>query len=192
MSAGERTRDDVKEKAATLLSGLSQQERETILIKSWMSHDARWFNAVAMSYGLDAANRLNQAAANECGKAEARRMARALSLPVPAASVDDCRLVQEAIIGLMGPNLLDYESVKTGGDTFEVRVQRCFAYEQVARVGVAQQYDCGIFARVQGWFDALETDYQMTPPLARCLIAQGLNCVHEFRINGGRSPGAGS
>lgn len=188
MNPQERVRDDIRARAARLLARLSPAERETLLIKSWMAHDARWFNAVATAYGLDAANRLNQAAANECGKAEAKRMARALSLPVPAATVDDCLLVQEAVIGLMGPNLLDYQSVQTGEDTFEMRVERCFAYDQVARAGVAQGYDCGIFARAQGWFDALQTDYEMTPPLGRCLMAQGLPCVHQFRIRGARPP----
>ncbi len=183
MPSTERERTDLREQAQARLRGLSPAEREALLIKCWMSHDARWFNAVAMNFGLEAASRLNQQAAHEAGVAEAKRMARACGLPVPAATVDDYLLAMEAIIGLMGPDLLDYESVQTGDDTFEVRVHRCFAYDQVARVGVAQQYDCGIFARVEGWFDALYADYEMTPALGRCLKAQGKECVHAFRVN---------
>lgn len=184
MPSTERVRADLREQAQAVLGRLAPAERETLLIKCWMSHDARWFNAVAMNFGLEAANRLNQQAAHEAGVAEAKRMARACGLPVPAATADDYLLAQEAIIGLMGPDLLDYQSVQTGDDTFEVRVERCFAYDQVARVGVAGQYDCGIFARIEGWLEALETDYEMTPALGRCLKAQGLECVHVFRVNG--------
>lgn len=189
MRSLERPRTDLTDRAQDLLFALPPSDRETLLIKSWMSHDARWFNAVAVNFGLEAANRLNQQAAREAGVAEAKRMARACSLPVPAATVDEYLLAQEAIIGLMGPDLLDYESVQTGEDSFEVRVERCFAYDQVARVGVAGQYDCGIFARVEGWLEALETDYEMTPALGRCLKAQGEACVHAFRVKGARSQG---
>jgi hypothetical protein len=184
MPSTEHERSDLRERAQSMLGALSAAEREALLIKCWMSHDARWFNAVAMNFGLEAANRLNQQAAHDVGVAEARRMARACGLPVPAATVDDNMLVMETIIGLMGPDLLDYQSVQTGEDTFEVRVERCFAYDQVDRVGVAAGYDCGIFARVGGWFEALEADYEMTPPLEKCLKARGQPCVHAFRIKG--------
>lgn len=185
MPSTERERPDLREKARAMLHGLSTADRETLLIKCWMSHDARWFNAVAMNFGLEAANRLNQQAAHDVGVVEAKRMARACGLPVPVNAVDDYILAQETIIGLMGPDLLDYQTVQTDEDTFEVRVERCFAYDQVARVGVEQQYDCGIFARIEGWLEALETDYEMTPPLGRCLKAQGRECVHAFRVKGG-------
>lgn len=187
MRSQECSRTDLMDRAQDILFALPPSDRETLLIKSWMSHDARWFNAVAVNFGLEAANRLNQQAAHEAGVAEAKRMARACSLSVPASTVDDYLLAQEVIIGLMGPDLLGYESVQTGADSFEVRVERCFAYDQVARVGIAGQYDCGIFARIEGWLEALETDYEMTPALGRCLKAQGLDCVHDFRVKGARS-----
>jgi len=126
----------LRQKAKGILSQLSSHARESLLIKCWMSHDARWFMAVAQAFGIEAANRLNQVAAHEEGKVEARRIIRMLQLP-PAATVDDYLVAQEIIIGLLGPDLLDYEVTKTGEGAFEIRIRRCFAHENVTRAGAA-------------------------------------------------------
>ncbi len=45
----------------------------------------------------------------------------------------------------------------------------CFAYEGVAGLGVAAEYECGIYERIYGWLDALGLEYQATPtgPMVR-------------------------
>lgn len=81
MGSQEGPQARLREKANDLLARLSPSERESLLIKCWMSHDARWFMAVAGEYGVHVASRLNQIAAREVGKVEARRLIRALRLP---------------------------------------------------------------------------------------------------------------
>ncbi len=119
-----------------------------------MSHDARWFMAVAREYGMEVANRLNQIAAHEVGKAEAQRLVRPLGLP-PVASVDDYLLAQEVFISLLGPDLLDYRVTKVGDNAFRVDVQRCFGHDNAVRASISNHFECGIFARLAGWLDAL-------------------------------------
>ena len=172
----------LRERANHILSALSREEREALLIKCWMSHDARWFMAVAQAFGLEAAGRLNQVASHEEGKVEARRLMRALGLPT-VATLEDYLLLQETIIGLLGPELLDYQVVSNGDDSFEVRIQRCFAHENVARAGVADTYECGIFARVTGWLEAAGLKYEMTPQLGKCQKAAGRECVYSFKLD---------
>ena len=87
MSNQEDLRPMLRRKAADVWHQLSGSEREALLIKCWMSHDARWFAAAAQECGLEVANRLNQTAAHEIGKVEARRIARALQLP-PVTALD--------------------------------------------------------------------------------------------------------
>lgn len=86
-----------REKANELLGQLTPAAREALLIKCWMSHDARWFVAVSKEYGMKVANRLNQTAAHEIGKVEAQRIMRALDRP-PVKSLDDYLLVQGLFI----------------------------------------------------------------------------------------------
>jgi len=170
-------------RAAKALAALSSDEREALLIKCWMSHDARWFAAVAMTCGMEAANRANKLAVHEQGKVEARRLARALSLP-PVRNVDDFLLVQEAMISLLGPELLDFAVVRTGEEGFEYRVRRCFAFDNVTKAGVAAQYECGIFPRMTGWLEAMGVQFEMSPPLGKCLKAEGRECAYAFRLTG--------
>ena len=186
MNSQENLQPKLRQQANELLRRLSPTEREALIIKCWMSHDARWFMAVASEYGMEAANRINQAAAHEIGKVEAPRVLRALQLP-PVETVDDCLLAQELIIGLFGPDLLDYDVIKVNDNTCQVHVTRCFAEENAIRVGVADQFECGIFARSSGWLEALGMEYEMTPPLGKCLKAQGRECIctFTFKVNPG-------
>jgi hypothetical protein len=181
VSAGDDVRPGFKQRAEEALRRLSGPQREALLIKCWMSHDARWFMAVASEYGMEVANRLNQVAAREVGKAEARRVTRALGLP-SVASLADYLLVQEVLISLLGPDLLDYDVVQVSDHGLQVRVQRCFANENATRAGIADQLECGVWARVGGWLDALELQYELDPALGRCLVAQGRDCAYTVNL----------
>ena len=171
----------LRQKAADLLARLTPVERERLLVKNWMSHDARWFMAVAKEYGLPVANRLNRIAAREVGKAEARRLVRALALG-PVSSLDDYLLVQETFISLLGPDLLDYRLTRLGDNALRVDVQRCFAHDQAVRAGIVDRFECGIFARITGWLDALDLTYELSPPLGQCLKAQGRECGYNLSL----------
>lgn len=163
-------------------NALPAGEREDLLVKCWMTHDARWFNAVAREFGLPAANRLNQTAVREMARVEAQRVGRALGLEAPRDAAG-CLRAQQALIGVLGPGLLDYEASIDGSDAYRVRVRRCFAHENVAKAGIAGQYDCGIFARVEGWLDGMGIEHRVEPPLKGCLKAQGEECVHTVRVH---------
>ena len=168
--------------ASEILQQLPPEEKQSLIIKCWMSHDARWFTAVATEFGIDAALRLNRVAVREEGRVEARRLVRRLQLPA-VRTLADYLLIQEVIIGLLGPDLLDYRIAESGEDGFDLGIERCFAFENVSRAGIAEHYQCGILPRVMGWLDALGVDYELLPSPEKCLKAQGRECVYSFRLN---------
>jgi hypothetical protein len=172
---------ELKERAKEIKSRLTAEEREALLIKLWMSHDARWFAASAFAHGMEAANRTNQTAVHEAGKAEARRLARALEME-PVNDRDGFMAAQEAFIEILGPDLLDYELADAGDDAYDLRISRCFAFEQVTKAGVAQHYDCGILPRVTGWLEGLELEHALEPPVGPCLMAAGKECVYRITV----------
>lgn len=174
-------RPALREKANGLLRALSPSEREALLIKCWMSHDARWFMAVAKECGMQVTNRLNQIAAREIGRVEAQRIARALQLP-QVTTLDDYLLAQELFISLLGPDLLGYRVIKVDDRAYQVHVRRCFAHENAVRAGIADDFECGVLARVTGWLDALGLNYELSPPLGRCLRAQGQECIYTVTL----------
>jgi hypothetical protein len=171
---------EFRRRAAEILERLSPAERESLIIQCWMSHDARWFMAAALTFGLEAAQRLNRTAVREQGRAESRRLVRRLQLP-PVRTVEDYLLAQETIIGLLGPDLLDY-SISEREDGFEIGVLRCFAFDNVTRAGIARQYECGILPRLMGWLDELAPEYELSPEPGTCLKAQGRECSYTVRI----------
>ena len=182
MNNQENLQPKLRQEANELLRRLSPAEREALLVKCWMSHDARWFMAVAREYGMEAANRANQTATHQIGEVEAQRLARALQLP-PVKTVEDFMLAGEILIGLFGPDLIDYDIVKTDDDRYQVHVKRCFACDNATRVGVADEFECGVFSRVSGWLEGLGVEYEMTPPLGKCMKARGRECIYTLRVS---------
>jgi hypothetical protein len=68
-----------------------------------------------------------------------------------------------------------------GEDGFDLRVESCFAFDNVTRAGFAGQYECGILPRLIGWFEELKLDCDLTPAPGKCLKARGEACVYSFR-----------
>jgi hypothetical protein len=180
------TRPGLGQRARDNLSKLSPAEREALLIRCWMSHDARWFMAVATEFGMEVANRVNQTAAHELGKAEARRIRSALNLE-PVLTLEDYLVVQGLLIDLLGPDLLDYLISKSSGCTYQIAVQRCFAHDHVQRAGIANQYECGILSRVTGWMDYFGFDYEVSPVPGKCLKASGRECTYTITLERSKS-----
>ena len=170
-------RSDVKE----LLSRLPASEREALLIKGWMSHDARWFMAVADRFGIDAANQLNQIVCRELGRIEMKRFMNTLNLS-PPKNLDDHLNLNRAAISLYGPDLIEYGIEILDHRSYKIHLQKCFAYENIVEAGIKDQYECGIFARLQGWIDAQGLEHEISPPLAKCRKALGEECSYLITI----------
>lgn len=170
-----------RRRAQEALARLGPAEREALLVKCWMAHDARWFAAATAAGGMALANRLNRAASRECGRAEARRLVGVLGLP-PVRSVEDWILVQETFIGLLGPDLIDYGVSREGDSACRMDIRRCFAHEQVTRAGVAADYECGIFERLVGWLEALGVPHRLDPAPGKCLKVQGQECAYTIAL----------
>lgn len=164
-----------------LATALTPSEREELLVSCWMAHDARWYMAVAKTYGTDAAAALNVVAARTTGAAEARRAMRALRID-PPSRLEDCVTAQEAMALVLVPGLVDY-TLTLEDTSVRFDVGRCFAHENVTRAGIAETYRCGIFPRLQGWWDAFGVDYAITPEPGPCPKVTGGECAYTIALH---------
>jgi len=162
-------------------NSLSFEIEKDLLIKGWMSHDARWFMAVAKHFGMDAANRLNQSVCREIGRVEMRRYMKTLGLS-PAKNLEEYLTLMKAALSLYGSGLAEYEIKPLNDQSYETHMKRCFAYENIVRAGIQDQCECGIFARLQGWIDAQELSHELSPPLGRCLMVLGKECRYKITL----------
>lgn len=155
--------------------------REDLIRTAWYSHDARWYNAVAVECGIPAANRANRRAIRDAAAVEARRLHRAIGSP-PIASIDDfLAFTDEGRDIFVGP-IIELSTVPRGPDTYEAEVTRCFAADQITRAGLANSYECGIFDRIQGWHEGLNLPLAEDVPSTLCHLANGNRCTRILRL----------
>jgi len=160
---------------------LSIEMEKDLLIKGWMSHDARWFMAVADRFGIDAANRLNQFVCREIGRVEMKRYMKTLALTQPK-DLEEYLILKKAAISLYGPDLIEYEIKILNHQSYEMHLKRCFAYENIVRAGIEDRCECGIFARLQGWIDAQGIEHELKPALGRCMMVLGKECSYTIKL----------
>jgi hypothetical protein len=164
-----------------MLNRLSSETEKNLLIKGWMSHDARWFMAVAERFGIKEADQLNQKVCRELGGVEMKRFMKALSLSFPR-NMDEHLAINKDAISLYGPDLIEYEIKAVDRQSYEMHIRRCFAHENVVKAGIKDQYKCGILARVQGWIDAQGLEHELTPPLGKCMKVLGKQCCYTLKL----------
>ena len=164
-----------------MTNSLSFEMEKDLLIKGWMSHDARWFSAVREHFGIDAANRLNQTVCRELGRVEMKRFMKALALS-PAKDLEEYLTFKEAALSLYGSGLAEYEIKTLDDQSYKMHLKRCFAYENIVKAGIKDQYECGIFARLQGWIDAQGLGHELTPTLGKCMKVLGGECCYTVTL----------
>ena len=164
-----------------MLNHLSFDSQKDLLIKGWMSHDARWYMAVAEHFGIEAANRLNQMVARELGRVEMKRFMKALNLS-PSRNMEEYLNLKKAALSMFGRDLVDYEIKILDHQSYEMYLKRCFAHENIVKAGIKDEYECGIFSRLQGWIDAQGLEHELTPALGKCMMVLGKECSYNVVI----------
>ena len=162
-------------------NSLSFEMEKDLLIKGWMSHDARWFMTVTQHFGIDAADRLNQMVCRELGQVEMKRFMKTLALS-PPKDLEEYLTFNKAAFALYGSGLVEYEIKTLDDQSYEMHMKRCFAYENIVRAGIKDQYECGILARVQGWIDAQGLEHELDPPLGKCMMVLGKKCSYIIKL----------
>lgn len=171
----------------TASSPLTQEQRETLLLGAWYSHDARWFNAVAEEFGIEAANRLNRRAVHALALVEAHRLAKTLGLG-PAPDLPAFLAFVDHIRDTYVPSSLSEMEVTVVDDrTYEVEVTKCFVAGNIVRAGIAESYECAVFDRLHGWHEAAGLPLSEPFPAIRCPVAQGGRCRQLLRVAGAGS-----
>lgn len=158
---------------------LERKELKELLVRCWMTHDGLWFYHALQECGIEKTSKINQAAARAIGAVEARRIARALGVEKVAGFGDLRELMQSGFEVIKG-DFMKFTYDWSVENRLHVQTDRCFAYEGITKMGAIDGYDCGIFARVSGWFDGLGIACEVTPPLKGCLLHTGQRCYRDF------------
>ncbi len=159
-----------------LLDSLTHEDRENILLRNWMSHDGHWFRNVAEEFGPEAANKLNMRTCRSIGRTDWFRLVKALGIDKVESLGQFLEIFKAAWqLYALPPPYVDVD-ITVRDNRITAQVKKCFAYEAVESVGMEKIYDCGIFERIRSWIDAARIEYELKPPIGKCLRSQGKEC----------------
>jgi hypothetical protein len=161
---------------------LSDQKEKELLRSCWYSHDARWYMAVAQEFGVEAANRLNRQVCRALGKAEMRRLVKALGIAEPRTVQELVQVIEAAFRFFVRPPLTQADIRVVDDHSYEALIKSCFIHENITKAKIASSYVCAAPYRIQGWHEALDLPLAEEPPALPCAKTEGRECRQLLRI----------
>ncbi len=164
------------------LTALNREQLKDILLRNWMTHDALWYGEVALKLGMNEASPMNLRVCRKLGRIEFRRLMEMVKATPPSNMVE-YRELFDLVKGVFVPSFMQWHVEYLGNDAQVFHVSDCFAYRGMEKAGVIADYECGIFERIEGWFDAMGLRYERIPDLSRCLKFKGEACVITVKFS---------
>lgn len=166
--------------AMKLLSKLDDETKIEILRKNWMSHDAKTQMSIVREFGWEKGNELNKQIIEEMGKTMMYRLMNAFGVS-KINNVKDFEAICMAAMNFYYPSpvfSLHFENISD--DAVLGVVKKCSTYDNIMKIGVAKQYECGCFAMRAGWYKAL--GLKIEEELGKCLKNGDNVCEVTVRI----------
>jgi hypothetical protein len=167
---------------------IDRKEMMVLLNKNWMTHDGMWFFHCLQAFGIETANRLNLAAIESLAPLEIGRLKKILGFA--AGDIESIAMLQtffEQAAALVIPDFMGgtFRFTDDGSFHIEMKPGQCFAYKGMQRLGVIEDYRCGVIYRIECWMRALGVDYAIDPPTDLCRMHHQGSChsVMTFRWN---------
>jgi len=154
---------------------INRDQLRNILIRNWMTHDALWYGEVAATFGMAQASPMNLRVCRKLGQIEFKRLMNVVEAP-PPKNFQAYRELFELGKDVFVPEFITIQIDYPGNSVQVFRISECFAHNGMKKLGLLPVYECGIFERIEGWFDAMGLRYTRTPDLSRCLKFKGEEC----------------
>ncbi|MGO9005093.1 MAG: DUF6125 family protein [Beijerinckiaceae bacterium] len=163
------------------MQAIDPQQLQQLLIRNWMTHDAMWFRHCAEQCGMEKTNAINRAAVRSMAAVEIRRIMKLVGID-EVRSMAALRNLIDTAASLLKGDFMDFAWSYPAPEAVRWDIRRCFAFEGVSKLGLIAQYECGIFERLQGWFDALGLAYEVQPVITGCMMHSHGACFREYRF----------
>lgn len=155
------------------------QELKELLIKCWMTHDGMWFYHCQKECGMEKTNRINRAAIKSLANIEIKRIQKAFDIG-KIENFDDLKSLINIAFKVFKADFMNFDYRFPDKNQFQCEMKKCWAYDGIIKIGVIEQYECGIFERIEGWFDTLNVDYDVKPNLKGCLMHTNGRCIRNY------------
>jgi len=167
-----------------LAQDMSQKETIDLLNKCWMTHDGMWFFHCLQEFGIEATNRINQAAIQSLACIEIKRIKQLLGIENEIKDIETFRSFFMQVSELMVPDFMNvrFNFPETNQVTWVFNQGKCFAYEGIKRVGSIDKYACGVLYRIRCWLDVLEIENSLDPAIGKCNMHVKGHCSGKIHL----------
>lgn len=152
-----------------------------LINKNWMTHDAMWFLHSMQECGMEKTNRINRAAVRSMAMIEAKRLSKALEFDA-VENFEDFKKLFQGAMDLVMPKFMKFTYEFRGDNVVHGEWQSCFAHDGMTKIGMIDQYQCGIFERIEAWLDALKIRYTVSPQVKGCMMHTEGQCYRDYTL----------
>jgi len=171
----------IRDRGGNKVEFLTDKQIKELLIKCWMTHDGMWFLHCLRKTGIEKTNKINKAASRGLGLIEAKRFKRILGID-EVRSLDILKKFVDNIFKVVKAEFMKFSYKFLFNNILEFEMHECFAHDGIKRIGVIDQYECGIYDRIEGWFEGLGIKFSVSPRIDGCLMNQGKKCVRNYKF----------
>ncbi|RIK11386.1 MAG: hypothetical protein DCC49_00300 [Acidobacteria bacterium] len=163
------------------LEQVDRKALKELLVKNWMTHDAMWFMNAVGTMGIETANSMNRSSVRMMAGVEAKRIRKLMGVD-SVGDISTLRDFFETARELVIGDFIDF-TWEWHASSFDFEITKCFAFDGVSKLGVAGEYECGIYERIYGWLEALGVEYEVSPQVDHCTMFHGGECKRTFRVS---------
>ncbi len=170
-----------------ILDKLDKEEMRDIITLGWAVHDGTWFYHALQEFGIDAANKLNKAALKSLSALEMQRISVQLGMGNNRIkNIEELNNFIVEYLELISPETiftkLKISHLSQNTLHWEWNKGQCFAYKSMTRLGVVDQYECGIIYRIGCWIEDLGIGCRVSPEIDVCLMHKKGECSGKFEL----------
>ncbi len=164
------------------MKSLDPRELQELIIKCWMTHDAVWFYNCMQEFGIEKANQLNKAAIKSLAVVEIERVRKAFGIE-EIKNFQDLRDLVDAAFKVVKGDFMGFDYDFPAENIMHWDMKKCFAHSGMTRLGVIDHYECGVVHRVKCWFESLNIQYNIIPPVKGCILHTSGSCRGDFKFH---------
>ena len=163
---------------------VSQQETINLLNKCWMTHDGMWFYHCLQTFGIEQTNKLNKSAIESLSSIEIDRLKMVLECSESIKDFDGFKCFFIEASKLMIPSFMNvtFGFPEENKMTWKFNHEKCFAYAGVKRLGVIDNYECGVLYRIKCWLEELGIKHKFVPEIGNCNMHVKGQCLGEIQL----------
>ncbi len=156
-----------------------------LLGKCWMTHDGMWFYHCYQELGIQKACEINKAAISALAPLEVGRIKKFLGIKKERVETfEEFKHFFTGASELLIPDFMNATMSFPRENVlhWEFKPKECFAYKGMKRIGLIDEYECGVIYRIECWIKSLEIKYEVRPRIKKCLMRDSENCSGDLTM----------